>query len=56
MGLLGVDCGPVRPPLRNLDPAAIASLKQQLQDTGFLGSTPGKDQDRHPVQWFGALC
>ena len=56
MGLLGVDCGPVRPPLRNLDPAGIASLKQQLQDTGFLGSTPATAPGTQPVQWFGALC
>ena len=31
MGLLGVDCGPVRPPLRNLTSEELAGLAAELQ-------------------------
>jgi N-acetylneuraminate lyase len=30
MAMLGVDCGPVRPPLRNLSPAQVAELADRL--------------------------
>ena len=33
MSLIGVDCGPVRPPLRNLTPAQIDALVEQASDT-----------------------
>jgi N-acetylneuraminate lyase len=36
MGFLGVDCGPVRPPLRPLTPAEAASLRDELETTGLL--------------------
>jgi N-acetylneuraminate lyase len=31
MGLIGVECGPVRPPLRNLTPEEVASLARDLE-------------------------
>jgi N-acetylneuraminate lyase len=31
MGRIGVDCGPVRPPLRNLTPVEVASLMRELE-------------------------
>jgi N-acetylneuraminate lyase len=37
MKLSGLDCGPVRPPLRNLQPQEYASLKQELEQAGFPG-------------------
>lgn len=35
MGLIGLDCGPVRPPLRNLGTAEVESLRQDLERVGF---------------------
>jgi hypothetical protein len=32
MALVGVDCGPVRPPLRNLTPAQIDALVVKLAE------------------------
>ena len=32
MSLIGVDCGPVRPPIRNLTPAQLDSLAGKLAD------------------------
>jgi N-acetylneuraminate lyase len=37
MKLIGVDCGPVRLPLRNLTEAEVALLRTALEATGFLG-------------------
>ena len=36
MGLIGVDCGPVRLPLRQLSPSEIASLREGLAGGGFF--------------------
>jgi N-acetylneuraminate lyase len=36
MRLVGVDCGPVRLPLRALPPAAIAGLRDELEEIGFF--------------------
>lgn len=36
MGLAGVDCGPVRPPLAPLDPGAVERLRQGLEAAGFF--------------------
>jgi N-acetylneuraminate lyase len=36
MRLVGVDCGPVRPPLTPIEPADADRLKGQLQDIGFF--------------------
>lgn len=35
MGLVGIDCGPVRPPLATLDAAAAAILETELAAAGF---------------------
>jgi N-acetylneuraminate lyase len=35
MKLIGLDCGPVRPPLQTLSPSAFESLKQELHAIGF---------------------
>jgi N-acetylneuraminate lyase len=36
MKLLGVDCGPVRPPLPALGPGGEAALRQEVERTGFF--------------------
>lgn len=36
MKLTGIDCGPCRTPLRNLDAAAFGLLEQQLSEAGFF--------------------
>jgi N-acetylneuraminate lyase len=36
MGMLGVDCGPARPPLRNLDAEQAASLRRKLEELEFF--------------------
>src|SRR5262249_50737283 len=36
MALLRVDCGPVRPPLRNLSPAQVAELAEKLGSLAIL--------------------
>jgi N-acetylneuraminate lyase len=35
MKMIGIDCGPVRSPLQNLSPEALASLTRELQQLGF---------------------
>lgn len=41
MKLIGLDCGPVRPPLRNLTPAECETLERELAAVGFpLPETP----------------
>jgi N-acetylneuraminate lyase len=37
MGLLGAECGPVRPPLRNLSAAQRSELRERLQAEGLAG-------------------
>jgi N-acetylneuraminate lyase len=36
MQMIGVDCGPVRPPLRPLTPSALSSLRGDLESGGFF--------------------
>jgi N-acetylneuraminate lyase len=36
MQLIGVDCGPVRLPLRTLSPSAVDELRSQLEEIGFF--------------------
>ncbi|WP_438480631.1 dihydrodipicolinate synthase family protein [Oleiharenicola lentus] len=38
MGLLGVDCGPTRPPVRAISAAQFADLKQKLERMGFFST------------------
>ncbi len=38
MGMLGVDCGPVRPPLRNVNPAQLATLRSRLESDDFFAT------------------
>lgn len=40
MGLVGAECGPVRPPLRALRTAQIASLRQRVSELGVLAAPP----------------
>lgn len=35
MKMIGIDCGPVRPPLKNLSIQALKSLKHELEHAGF---------------------
>jgi N-acetylneuraminate lyase len=35
MGLLGIDCGPVRPPLRALAASEAAELRRELEESGL---------------------
>ncbi|MDP7010734.1 MAG: dihydrodipicolinate synthase family protein [Verrucomicrobiota bacterium] len=36
MGMVGIDCGPARPPLRGLSPENINDLKRDLESIGFF--------------------
>ena len=36
MALVGIDCGPVRPPLRRLSPIQIGTLRDELDTMGFF--------------------
>ena len=40
MSLRGLDCGPVRPPLRNLSADELTRLRTELAQAGFPGSVP----------------
>jgi N-acetylneuraminate lyase len=40
MSLIGLDCGPVRPPLRNLTADEMASLRRDLERVGFPAQVP----------------
>ncbi|MBN1490756.1 MAG: dihydrodipicolinate synthase family protein [Phycisphaerae bacterium] len=42
MQFIGVDCGPVRPPLRNLTPEQREALRTQLEETGLLAIARGE--------------
>jgi N-acetylneuraminate lyase len=47
MKMIGLDCGPVRPPLQNLSPEAVEALARELKAVGFPVSAesnkaPGK--------------
>ena len=35
MNLIGIDCGPVRPPVKKLTDADFQNLSEQLRDIGF---------------------
>ncbi|MGD2175452.1 MAG: dihydrodipicolinate synthase family protein, partial [Candidatus Brocadiaceae bacterium] len=36
MGMIGLDCGPVRPPLRPPDEEALSACRSQLEAVGFF--------------------
>jgi N-acetylneuraminate lyase len=36
MSLFGIDCGPHRPPIRNIDPEQVGQLKSRLKTIGFF--------------------
>lgn len=38
MGLIGLECGPMRPPLTTLTPAQIAALRAELDAAGFFSA------------------
>ena len=40
MGLIGVDCGPVRPPLRNLTPTQLNALAGKLTEFDLWSRPP----------------
>jgi len=40
MKIIGLDCGPVRPPLKNLTEVEFESLRQELERVGFPGQVP----------------
>jgi N-acetylneuraminate lyase len=42
MKMIGIDCGPVRPPLQNLSPEALESLTRELDQIGFPSLTSNK--------------
>ena len=41
MNMIGLDCGPVRPPLKNLTAAECDALRQDLERVGFPAQVPG---------------
>lgn len=46
MKIFGIDCGPVRPPLRNLGPDELMGLEHELARAGFPFNQTGKDAGR----------
>ena len=40
MGMIGLDCGPVRPPLKNLSPEELAVFRSDLEQVGFPAKIP----------------
>lgn len=46
MRMVGIDCGPVRPPLRNLDAAQRRSLREDLERSGMF-ELVGASHDAH---------
>jgi N-acetylneuraminate lyase len=45
MKIIGLDCGPVRPPLKNLSANELESLQQELERVGFPNQIPKMDQN-----------
>jgi N-acetylneuraminate lyase len=43
MSILGLDCGPVRPPLRNLSAEQLTTFRRELEQAGFPASIPAFD-------------
>jgi N-acetylneuraminate lyase len=46
MKIVGLDCGPVRPPLKNLTAAEFESLRQDLERVGFPAQVPAMVSSR----------
>src|SRR5262249_37083195 len=44
MGLIGVDCGPVRPPLRNLSREEVGQLAAELERLEILDRPAGRNE------------
>ena len=40
MGMIGLDCGPVRPPLKNLSPEELKIFRSDLEQVGFPAKIP----------------
>lgn len=40
MGMIGLDCGPVRPPLKNLSPEELKLFRSELEQVGFPAKIP----------------
>ena len=40
MGMIGLDCGPVRPPLKNLSPEELKVFRSELEQVGFPAKIP----------------
>lgn len=49
MGFIGLECGPVRPPLRTLTSEAIAALRRELESVGFPLREDGPLADEAPT-------
>lgn len=48
MSLVGIDCGPVRPPLRSLSPETQALLRTELEEIGFFEAIANGQSDVTP--------
>ena len=46
MGILGMDCGPSRLPLRTLSADEIQAMKRELEEIGFFDWAGGNGQTR----------
>jgi len=55
MKMIGIDCGPVRPPLQNLSPAVLESLMRELEQISFpeLASKIGAQTNSSVLQAMG---
>ncbi len=55
MKILGLDCGPMRPPIRNLTVEQYAVFQHDLASVGFPARVPSPDHSlKHPAPLVGA--
>ena len=40
MGMIGLDCGPMRPPMKNLSPEELKIFRSDLEQVGFPAKIP----------------
>ena len=45
MKICGIDCGPVRPPLRPLSREQEVAFREEIETTGGLRYCPGAEDD-----------
>jgi len=49
MAMQGLDCGPVRPPLKNILPDELESFREDLAKVGFPERIPSMQSNGKPI-------